>query len=82
MTGGANIGRLAEQAKRWKPRLAVTADPARLNDLRDALAGTGIQVAAGEAAIVEPATRPSDWIMASLVGAAGLKSAWAAADTG
>lgn len=82
LTGGANIGRLAEQAKRWKPRLAVTADPARLNDLRDALAGTGIQVAAGEAAIVEAATRPSDWIMASIVGAAGLKSAWAAADTG
>ncbi|WP_438852085.1 1-deoxy-D-xylulose-5-phosphate reductoisomerase [Brevundimonas nasdae] len=82
LTGGANIGRLAEQAKRWKPRLAVTADPARLNDLRDALAGTGIEVAAGEAAIVEAATRPSDWIMASIVGAAGLKSAWAAADTG
>lgn len=82
LTGGANIGRLAEQAQRWKPRLAVTADPARLNDLRDALAGTGIEVAAGEAAIVEAATRPSDWIMASIVGAAGLKSAWAAADTG
>nr|WP_314436200.1 1-deoxy-D-xylulose-5-phosphate reductoisomerase [uncultured Brevundimonas sp.] len=82
LTGGANIGRLAEQAKRWKPRLAVTADPARLNDLRDALAGTGIETAAGEGAIVEAATRPSDWIMASIVGAAGLKSAWAAANTG
>ena len=82
LTGGANIGRLAEQAKRWKPRLAVTADPARLTDLRDALAGTGIETAAGEGAIVEAATRPSDWIMASIVGAAGLKSAWAAADTG
>lgn len=82
LTGGANIARLAEQAKRWKPRLAVTADPARLHDLRDALAGTGIETAAGEGAIVEAATRPSDWIMASIVGAAGLKSAWAAADTG
>ena len=57
LTGGANIGRLAEQAKRWKPRLAVTADPARLTDLRDALAGTGIETAAGEGAIVEAATR-------------------------
>lgn len=82
LTGGANIARLAEQAKRWKPRLAVTADPGRLQDLRDALAGTGIETAAGEGAIVEAATRPSDWIMASIVGAAGLKSAWAAADTG
>lgn len=82
LTGGTNIARLAEQAKRWKPKLAVTADPARLSDLRDALAGTGIETAAGEGAIVEAATRPSDWIMASIVGAAGLKSAWAAADTG
>jgi len=82
LTGGANIAKLAEQARRWKPRLAVTADPNRLDDLRDALAGTGIEVAAGEGAVVEAATRPTDWIMASIVGAAGLKSAWAAADTG
>lgn len=82
LTGGANIAKLAEQARRWKPRLAVTADPAKLEELRDALAGTGVEVAAGEDAIVEAATRPTDWIMASIVGAAGLKSAWAAANTG
>ena len=82
LTGGANIARLAEQARRWKPRLAVTADPARLDALRDALAGTGIEAAAGEGALVEAATRPVDWIMAAIVGAAGLRSAWAAASTG
>ena len=82
LTGGANIAKLAEQARRWRPKLAVTADPARLNDLRDALSGTDVAVAAGDAAIVEAATRPVDWIMASIVGAAGLKSAWAAAGTG
>lgn len=82
LTGGANIAKLAEQARRWKPNLAVTADPGKLDDLRDALAGTGVEAAAGETAVVEAATRPADWIMASIVGAAGLKSAWAAADTG
>lgn len=82
LTGGANIEKLAEQARRWKPKVAVTADPARLDDLRAALVGTGIAAAAGEAAVVEAATRPADWIMASIVGAAGLKSAWAAAGTG
>ena len=82
LTGGANIAKLAEQARRWKPRVAVTADPTRLDDLRAALVGSGIAAAAGEAAIVEAATRPADWIMASIVGAAGLKSAWAAAGTG
>ncbi|MDZ4362825.1 1-deoxy-D-xylulose-5-phosphate reductoisomerase [Brevundimonas sp.] len=82
LTGGANIARLAEQARRWRPRVAVTADPARLDELRQALIGTGVEAAAGEAAIVEAATRPADWIMAAIVGAAGLKSAWAAAGTG
>jgi len=82
LTGGANIARLAEQARRWKPKVAVTADPARLDELRDALSGSGVEAAAGEAAITEAASRPADWVMASIVGAAGLKSAWAAAGTG
>lgn len=82
LTGGANIERLAEQARRWRPEVAVTADPARLEALRHALEGTGIAVAAGEQAVIEAATRPTDLVMASIVGAAGLKSAWAAAATG
>lgn len=82
LTGGANIARLAEQARRWKPRVAVTADPTRLDELRDALAGTGVEAAAGDAAVVEAAARPADWVMAAIVGAAGLRSAWAAASTG
>ncbi len=82
LTGGANIARLAEQARRWKPKLAVTADPGRLEELREALAGTGVEAAAGEGAITEAAARPVDWVMAAIVGAAGLRSAWAAAGTG
>ena len=82
LTGGANIARLAEQARRWKPKLAVTADPARLDELRDALAGSGVEAAAGDQAVIEAAARPVDWIMAAIVGAAGLRSAWAAAATG
>ena len=82
LTGGANIERLAEQARRWRPEVAVTADATRLDELRAALDGTGIAVAAGEQAVIEAATRPTDLVMASIVGAAGLKSAWAAAATG
>ena len=82
LTGGANIARLAEQARRWKPKLAVTADPALLDELRDALAGSGVEAAAGDQAVIEAAARPADWIMAAIVGAAGLRSAWAAAATG
>lgn len=82
LTGAANIAELARQARRWKPKVAVTADSNRLGELREALAGTGVEAAAGEAAVVEAATRPADWIMAAIVGAAGLKSAWAAAKSG
>jgi 1-deoxy-D-xylulose-5-phosphate reductoisomerase len=82
LTGGANIARLAEQARRWRPKLAVTADPARLEELRTALSGTGVEAAAGDRAVIEAAARPADWIMAAIVGAAGLRSAWAAAATG
>ncbi len=81
LTGGANIARLAEQARRWKPKIAVTADPDLLNELRDALLGTGIEAAAGDQAVIEAAARPADWIMASIVGSAGLRSTWAAADS-
>ena len=44
LTGGANIAKLADQARRWKPKLAVTADVARLDDLRAALAVTDLAV--------------------------------------
>ncbi|MDB5420721.1 MAG: 1-deoxy-D-xylulose-5-phosphate reductoisomerase [Brevundimonas sp.] len=82
LTGGSNVARLAEQAMRWRPSLVVIADPKKLADLRDALAGTGIETASGDTAIVEAATRPVEWVMASIVGAAGLRSTWAAAGTG
>ena len=54
------------------PRLAVVADPQRYRALKDALAGTSIEVAAGPAAVVEAATRPAEWVMAAIVGSAGL----------
>lgn len=44
LSGGNNIARLAEQARHWRPKLAVTADPALLSELRDALAGTEVEV--------------------------------------
>ncbi|GAA0399009.1 1-deoxy-D-xylulose-5-phosphate reductoisomerase [Brevundimonas terrae] len=82
LTGGNNAALLAEQCLRWKPRLAVIANEASRAELAERLAGSGIEVAAGNEAIVEAASGPVDWVMASIVGAAGLRSAWAAAGTG
>ena len=67
-----NIKLLSEQAKKLNARLAVTANPDKYNELKDALAGTTVEVAAGHDAVIEAAARPSDWVMASIVGAAGL----------
>ncbi|HEV7464257.1 MAG TPA: 1-deoxy-D-xylulose-5-phosphate reductoisomerase [Methyloceanibacter sp.] len=73
LTGGHNAGRLAELAILHRAELAVIADPQCYAALRADLAGTGIEVAAGEEALLEAASRPADWVMAAIVGAAGLK---------
>ena len=72
LTGGRNISQLAQDARALNADIAVTAYPELLGDLRDALHGSGVEVAAGEAAIVEAADRPADWVMSAIVGAAGL----------
>lgn len=72
LTGGANIQQLADDARRLRADLAVTANDDRLEDLRVALAGSGVEVAAGPHAIAEAAARPADWVMSAIVGAAGL----------
>ncbi|OBY27681.1 1-deoxy-D-xylulose-5-phosphate reductoisomerase [Leisingera sp. JC1] len=78
LTGGANITRLAEDAIALRADVAVTAFDDRLPDLRAALEGTGVEAAAGQAALVEAAARPADWIMSAIVGAAGLAPGLAA----
>ena len=72
LTGGANIQQLADDARRLGANLAVTAHEEKLDDLRSALAGSGVEVAAGSRAIAEAAARPADWVMSAIVGSAGL----------
>lgn len=72
LTGGYNVAQLAQDAIRLRADLAVTAHDDKLPALREALAGTGIEVAAGEGAIEDAACRPVDWVMSAIVGAAGL----------
>ena len=72
LTGGANIAQLARDARDLRADLAVTADAALLDELRAALAGSGVAAAAGRAALIDAAARPADWVMSAIVGAAGL----------
>ncbi len=82
LTANRNVVALAEQARRLRARLAVVADPSRYGDLKEALAGSGIEAAAGPAAVIEAAARPADWVMSAIVGAAGLEPTLAAAARG
>jgi len=77
-----NAERLAEQAKRLDARFAVIADESQYGVLKEALAGTGIETACGTEAVVEAARRPADWVMAAIVGAAGLAPTLAAVRRG
>jgi 1-deoxy-D-xylulose-5-phosphate reductoisomerase len=78
LVAGRNVARLAEQAVALSADLAVIADPALYTALRDALAGTRIETAAGTDAVTEAAARQADWTMAAITGAAGLASTLAA----
>ncbi len=73
---------LAACARRHGARLAVIGDPSLYGALKDALSGSGIKVAAGDAALAEAAAEPSDCVMAAIVGAAGLRPTFAAVTQG
>ena len=82
LTGGRNVERLAEQAKRWRPRQVVIEDERLLPELRERLNGSNVGAAAGSAAIAEAAAMGADWVMSSIVGSAGLAPTLAAARAG
>ncbi|RKI20826.1 1-deoxy-D-xylulose-5-phosphate reductoisomerase, partial [Corallococcus sp. AB004] len=69
-------------ALRVRPEVAVIADEAGYAELAERLAGSGVEAAAGQAAVVEAARRPAGWVMSAIVGTAGLAPPLAAAGTG
>jgi 1-deoxy-D-xylulose-5-phosphate reductoisomerase len=82
VTGNSNIGLLAEQAKKFGARMAVTADERNYAELKQAVAGSGVEAAAGPDAVIEAAAAGADWVMAAIVGTAGLAPTLAAASRG
>lgn len=72
LTGGRNIKKLAADAIALNAQIAVTCHDELLPALRDLLAGSTVEAASGDAAIVEAANRPADWTLSAIVGAAGL----------
>jgi 1-deoxy-D-xylulose-5-phosphate reductoisomerase len=82
LTANSNANGLAELAVRHRAALAVVADERHYPALKECLAGTGIEAAAGVDALVQAALRPADCVMAGIIGAAGLSATLAAVSQG
>jgi 1-deoxy-D-xylulose-5-phosphate reductoisomerase len=82
LTAYSNVKLLAEQARQLRARCAVVGDAGKYFELKEALSGTGIEAAAGVSAVAEAGNRPAEWVMAAIVGAAGLEATLAAARRG
>jgi 1-deoxy-D-xylulose-5-phosphate reductoisomerase len=82
LIGGRNVALLAAQARKFRPEITVISDESLLPELRAALAGTGLECAAGRAAVLEAAARPVDWTMSAITGCIGLEPTLAAVKHG
>jgi 1-deoxy-D-xylulose-5-phosphate reductoisomerase len=82
LTANRNVGALAALARDLGARFAAVADPAGYTELKEVLAGTGIEAGAGDSALAEAACRPAQWVIGAITGAAGLKPTLAAAERG
>jgi 1-deoxy-D-xylulose-5-phosphate reductoisomerase len=82
VTANRNGHALAGIARELGARFAAVADAGGYRDLKEDLAGTGIQAAAGPGAMIEAAQRPADWVMAAIAGAMGLEPTLAAVERG
>ncbi|MEL7488208.1 MAG: 1-deoxy-D-xylulose-5-phosphate reductoisomerase [Pseudomonadota bacterium] len=82
LTANSNVALLAEQTKKFRPRYVAIADETKRSDLEDALQGFDVEIGAGVAAVEEAGARDADWVMAAIVGAAGLKPTLKAAERG
>lgn len=82
LTGGNQVDKLAQDAKKYGARMVVTAYDDHYQALRSALSDTDIQVGAGASAMKEAASRPVDMAMSAIVGAAGLEPGLTAMNAG
>jgi 1-deoxy-D-xylulose-5-phosphate reductoisomerase len=82
LTAQSSVDKLAAQAREYRPRVAVIGDPALYSRLKDGLAGTDVEAAAGPDAVRDAAARPSDIVMVAIIGAASLVPTLAAVKRG
>jgi len=83
LTAGTSVERMAEQCRKYRPRLAVMATQQTADDLREALSDLPIRISWGEAGLIEAATiQEADCVITAVVGMVGLKPTLAAIRAG
>src|SRR5712672_1125749 len=82
LSANTNASALAALARELNARFAAIADPSAYDELKSALAGSGIAAGAGESALIEAAAHPAEWVIGAITGAAGLKPTLTAAERG
>ncbi len=82
LTANCSAKELAMLAREFGAKTAVVGDEACLSELRDALAGSGIEAAGGAQALCDAAARPVDMTVAAIVGCAGLAPTMSAVQRG
>jgi 1-deoxy-D-xylulose-5-phosphate reductoisomerase len=82
LTAATDVEGLADAARRTGARLAVIADASRLAELEAMLAGTDCRAATGADALNEAAAGEAEWVMAAIVGCAGLVPVMSALEAG
>ncbi|MCY7399119.1 MAG: 1-deoxy-D-xylulose-5-phosphate reductoisomerase [Sphingomonas bacterium] len=82
LTAAKNVAALADAARRTHAKLAVIDDATLLPELEQRLAGSGCRAASGREALDEAAAGEAEWVMAAIVGCAGLEPVMAAVEAG
>ncbi|WP_037490015.1 1-deoxy-D-xylulose-5-phosphate reductoisomerase [Sphingobium indicum] len=82
LTANSDLDSLAALARETGAKVAVIGQERLYGALKEALAGSGVEAAAGEQALVDVAGAGADWTMAAIVGCAGLRPTMAALKAG
>ncbi len=78
-----NAARLAEQVRRFRPRVVAVADEAAARELRDRLEGARPEILTGDQGAVAVASLDeADFVLAAISGGAGVRSTAAAVEAG
>ena len=79
LTAGSNAERMAQQCRKYRPKLAVMSTEAAANQLKEMIADLPTQILWGEEGLIAAATIPdADCIITAVVGMVGLKPTLAA----